>query len=58
MAEWTTLANGSVVTVTDEEDPMAAENSLRNDLTRIIALLAPRKEDISRIVFESTLNWH
>ena len=50
--------NNSVVTVTDEEDRVVAQKRLPNDLAKIIALLAPWRDEIAGVVVESTFNWY
>jgi hypothetical protein len=47
-----------VVTVTDEEDWVMAEKRLPNDLTKILELLEPWREEIAWVVVESTFNWY
>ena len=51
-------SNNSVVTVTDEEDRVVAEKRLPNDLTRIVGMLMPWREELSGVVVESTFNWY
>jgi transposase len=51
-------SNNSVVTVTDEEDRVVAEKRLPNDLTKILALLAPWRDEMAGVVVESTFNWY
>ena len=51
-------SNNSVVTVTDEEDRVLAEKRLPNDLEKILALLAPWREELVGVVVESTFNWY
>ena len=51
-------SNNSVVTVTDEEDRIVAEKRLPNDLTKIVGLLAPWREELAGVVVESTFNWY
>lgn len=51
-------SNNSVVTVTDEEDRVVAEKRLPNDLTKIIGLLTPWREEMAGVVVESTFNWY
>jgi len=50
--------NNSVVTVTDEEDRVVAEKRLPNELTRILGLLMPWREELVGVVVESTFNWY
>lgn len=40
-------SNNSVVTVTDEEDHVVAEKRLPNDLTKIVGLLMPWREELA-----------
>ena len=51
-------SNNSVVTITDEEDRVMAEKRLPNDLTKIIDLLKPWKNELAGVVVESTFNWY
>ena len=51
-------SNNSVVTVTDEEDRVVAEKRLPNDLTKIVGLLMPWREEMAGVVVESTFNWY
>jgi transposase len=51
-------SNNCVVTVTDEEDRVLAEKRLPNDLTKIVGLLMPWREDLAGVVVESTFNWY
>ena len=47
-------SNNSVVTVIDETDRVVAEKRLPNDLTKILALLAPWQAELAGVVVEST----
>jgi transposase len=51
-------SNNSVVTVMDEEDRVVAEKRLPNDLTKILGLLLPWREELAGVVVESTFNWY
>jgi transposase len=51
-------SNNSVVTITDEEDHVVAEKRLPNDLTKIVGLLMPWREEMAGVVVESTFNWY
>jgi len=51
-------SNNSVVTVMDEEDRVVAEKRLPNDLTKIVGLLMPWREEMAGVVVESTFNWY
>ena len=51
-------SNNSVVTVTDEDDRVVAEKRLPNDLSTILAFLAPWREEMVGVVVESTYNWY
>ncbi|WP_233860175.1 IS110 family transposase [Paraburkholderia sp. HD33-4] len=51
-------SNNSVVTVIDETDRVLAEKRLPNDLTKILALLAPWQAELAGVVVESTFNWY
>ena len=47
-------SNNSVITVIDETDRVMAEKRLPNDLTKILAFLAPWKCELAGVVIEST----
>jgi transposase len=51
-------SNNSVVTVIDETDRVVAEKRLPNDLTKILAFLAPWQTELAGVVVESTFNWY
>jgi transposase len=51
-------SNNSVVTVIDENDRVVAEKRLPNELTKIVALLMPWREEMAGVVVESTFNWY
>lgn len=51
-------SNNCVVTVTDETDRVIAEQRLPNDLSKILALLMPWREEMVGVVVESTYNWY
>jgi transposase len=51
-------SNNNVVTVMDEEDRVVAEKRLPNDLTKILALLVPWRDELAGVVVESTFNWY
>jgi transposase len=51
-------SNNSAVTVIDEADRVMAEKCLPNDLTKILAFLAPWQPELAGVVVESTFNWY
>jgi transposase len=51
-------SNNSVVVVTDETDKVLVSRRCPNDLAKILALLAPHRDELSGIVVESTYNWY
>lgn len=51
-------SNNCVVVVSDEEDRICCEKRVPNDLTRVIALLEPFRDDLQGVVVESTFNWY
>jgi transposase len=51
-------SNNSVVTVIDDTDRVLAEKRLPNDLTKILAFLAPWQSELAGVVVESTFNWY
>lgn len=51
-------SNNCVVAVIDDLDRVCCQQRVPNDLTEIIALLAPYREELVGIVVESTYNWY
>jgi len=51
-------SNNSYVAVSDEQDKPVYEKRLPNDLQRIVAALAPYREELAGVVVESTYNWY
>lgn len=51
-------SNNCVVVVTDEQDHVLEEKRVPNDLTIILKLLEPHREDLAGVVVESTFNWY
>jgi transposase len=51
-------SNNSVVVVTDEQDRVLAQKRLPNDLSVIVAFLAPHQSELVGVVVESTYNWY
>jgi len=51
-------SNNSVVVVSDEEDWIVVSERVPNELTKILALLAPYREELEGVVVESTFNWY
>jgi transposase len=51
-------SNNSVVSVIDEDDRVAAERRLPNDLAKIIGFLRPWSGEMTGVVVESTYNWY
>jgi transposase len=51
-------SNNSFVVVTDETDKVLTSRRCPNDLSRILALLAPHREELAGVVIESTYNWY
>lgn len=51
-------ANNCVVVVSDEEDRICCERRVPNDLTKILALLEPFRNDLVSVAVESTFNWY
>ena len=50
-------SNNNVLVVTDETDRVLVEKRLPNELDRVLALLAPHKDELTGVVVESTYNW-
>ncbi|MFC1679223.1 IS110 family transposase [Elusimicrobiota bacterium] len=51
-------SNNNVLVILDERDRIVYERRLPNDLSYILAQLAPYHEDIEAIAVESTFNWY
>jgi len=51
-------SNNSVVVVSDEADRVLVRQRLPNDLAKILAVLAPHREELAGVVVESTFNWY
>ncbi|WP_238346706.1 IS110 family transposase [Pseudomonas viciae] len=51
-------SNNSVVVVTDETDRVLVSRRCPNELTPIIALLDPHRDELAGVVVESTYNWY
>lgn len=51
-------SNNSVVVVTDETDKVLVSRRCPNDLPKILALLAPHRDELAGVVVESTYNWY
>jgi transposase len=51
-------SNNNVVVVMDEQDKVALEKRLPNDLSRVLMELAPYRESMEAIAVESTFNWY
>lgn len=51
-------SNNCVVVVTDESDKLLIEKRVPNDLTTIMKLLEPHKNELAAVVVESTYNWY
>jgi hypothetical protein len=49
-------SNNSVVVVTDETDKVLLSRRCPNDLSKILALLAPHRAELAGVVVESTYN--
>jgi transposase len=51
-------SNNSVVVVSDEEDRIIVRERVPNELAKILALLAPYREQLAGVVVESTFKWY
>jgi len=51
-------SNNSVVVVTDETDKVLLSRRCPNDLSTILTLLAPHRDELTGVVVESTYNWY
>jgi transposase len=51
-------SNNCVVTVIDENDRVCCEKRVPNELSKVIGLLSPYRDELVGIVVESTFNWY
>ncbi|MFK4448681.1 transposase [Caballeronia udeis] len=51
-------SNNAMIAVIDDQDRVLYCKRLANDLSSIIAVLAPFHEDLQGVVVESTYNWY
>ncbi|MDE2089804.1 MAG: IS110 family transposase [Gammaproteobacteria bacterium] len=51
-------SNNSVIVISDEADSVLYQRRLPNDLSQIVAALAPHREELVGVVVESTYNWY
>ena len=51
-------SNNNVLVVTDETDRVLVEKRLPNELSRVLDLLAPDRDELAGVVVESTYNWY
>lgn len=51
-------SNNCVVAVIDENDKVCCEKRVANDLSKVIELLEPHRDDLVGVVVESTFNWY
>jgi transposase len=51
-------SNNCVVVVSDEDDHICCEKRVPNELSRILALLEPFRDELVSIAVESTFNWY
>lgn len=51
-------SNNSVLVVIDEEDRIVLQKRVANELTIVLAQLAPFKEQLHAVAVESTFNWY
>lgn len=51
-------SNNSVVVVTDDTDKVLLSRRCPNDLSKLLALLAPHRDELAGVVVESTYNWY
>jgi transposase len=51
-------SNNTFVVVTDETDKVLTSRRCPNELSRILALLAPHREELAGVAVESTYNWY
>jgi transposase len=51
-------SNNCVVAVIDEADRVCCERRVPNDLSQILMLLEPYRDELVAVVVESTFNWY
>jgi transposase len=51
-------ANNSVVVVLNEQDQVVSQKRISNELTTMLAHLAPFQSQLEGLVVESTYNWY
>lgn len=51
-------SNNNVLVILDENDRIVLEKRLRNELTHVLAQLAPYREEVEAVAVESTFNWY
>ncbi|HEU4855073.1 MAG TPA: hypothetical protein VFS89_07280 [Nitrosospira sp.] len=51
-------SNNNVVMIADEMDKILVRRHCPNDLSRIIALLEPHRDELAGVVVESIYNWY
>lgn len=51
-------SNNNVLVVLDETDRVLTQNRLPNDLSRVLELLEPHRDELAGVVVESTYNWY
>lgn len=51
-------SNNCVVAVIDENDRVCCEKRVANDLSKVIELLEPHRDELVGVVVESTFNWY
>jgi len=51
-------SNNNVLVVSDETDRVLVEKRLPNELSRVLELLGPHRDELAGVVVESTYNWY
>jgi len=51
-------SSNSVVVINDETDKVVVSSRCRNELSKVLALLEPYKDELAGVVVESTYNWY
>jgi len=51
-------SNNNVLVVLDETDRVLTQKRLPNDLSRVLELLEPHRDELAGVVVESTYNWY
>jgi hypothetical protein len=51
-------SNNSVVVVSDEADRVLVQRRVSNELSQVLAVLQPHRQELAGVVVEATYNWY